>query len=108
MIALILILLILLSFDGVYSFNPCIHIAQFPSLKSNSQKVRLGNYILSSSTIKLQLVTEANTAESFDASAWLNPNTRGGVLVWCALLTLIPIGIYQYFISTGLEPVRHS
>lgn len=43
--------------------------------------------------------------EGFDASAWLNPNTRGGVLVWAGLLTLIPIAVYQYFISTGLDPV---
>ena len=39
----------------------------------------------------------------FDVSAWLNINTRGGVLVWCAILTVIPIAAYAYFVSTGLE-----
>ena len=39
----------------------------------------------------------------FDVSAWLNINTRGGVLVWCAILTIIPIAAYAYFVSTGLE-----
>ena len=29
----------------------------------------------------------------FDPAAWLNPNTRGGVIVWSFLLILIPIGI---------------
>ena len=29
----------------------------------------------------------------FEPSAWLNPNTRGGVIVWSFLLILVPIGI---------------
>lgn len=36
-------------------------------------------------------------------SAWLNPNTRGGVIVWSFLLILIPVAFYEYFVSTGLE-----
>ena len=39
----------------------------------------------------------------FDISAWLNINTRGGVLVWCAILIVIPVAAYAYFVSTGLE-----
>lgn len=50
--------------------------------------------------------TTSEEESGFDPAAWLNPNTRGGVLVWCGLLTLVPVGVYQYFISTGLEPVR--
>lgn len=41
--------------------------------------------------------------QGFDISPWLSTNTRGGVLVWSALLTLIPIGFYYYFIGQGLE-----
>eukprot|EP01036_Dinobryon_divergens_P024901 gene24901-33392_t len=48
--------------------------------------------------------TTSEEESGFDPAAWLNPNTRGGVLVWCGLLTLVPVGVYQYFISTGLEP----
>lgn len=35
--------------------------------------------------------------EGFDLGAWFNPNTRGGVLVWSGLLTLVPLGVYNYF-----------
>lgn len=42
-------------------------------------------------------------ADGFDPAAWLNPNTRGGVLVWAGLLTLIPVGFYNFFVSTGME-----
>jgi hypothetical protein len=42
-------------------------------------------------------------ATGFDLSAWFNPNTRGGVLVWAALLTILPISVYQYYVSTGLD-----
>lgn len=46
---------------------------------------------------------DGNKVVDFDISAWLNINTRGGVLVWCAILTIIPIAAYAYFVSTGLE-----
>lgn len=46
---------------------------------------------------------DASSDGGFDLAAWFNPNTRGGVLVWSALLTLVPIAFYQYFVSTGIE-----
>ena len=45
---------------------------------------------------------EEKTAE-FDPAAWLNPNTRGGVLVWCAILLIAPVSIYEYLVSTGMD-----
>ncbi len=45
---------------------------------------------------------EEKNAE-FDPSAWLNPNTRGGVLVWCTLLLIIPVTIYNYLVSIGMD-----
>lgn len=36
-------------------------------------------------------------------SRWFNPNTRGGLLVWCFLLCLIPYSIYKGLVSTGLD-----
>ena len=45
-------------------------------------------------------------SDGFDLKAWFNPNTRGGVIVWCALLLAVPIGAYNYLISTGLEDTK--
>lgn len=42
-------------------------------------------------------------SDQFDLGAWFNPSTRGGVIVWCVILTLIPVGFYQYFVSTGVD-----
>lgn len=42
----------------------------------------------------------------FDAAAWLNPNTRGGVIVWSVILILIPIGFYNFFVATGMEETK--
>ncbi len=41
--------------------------------------------------------------EGFDPAAWFNPSTRGGVLVWAVLLTLIPIACYSFFTFQGYE-----
>jgi len=38
---------------------------------------------------------------TFDVSAWLNPNTRGGVITWSVLLILIPIAVNNFVVSTG-------
>ena len=36
-------------------------------------------------------------------AAWFSPNTRGGILVLCGLLTLVPLAVYKVLISSGLE-----
>jgi hypothetical protein len=41
--------------------------------------------------------------DGFDPAAWLNPNTRGGVLVWSAILTVIPVGLYNVLVSSGMD-----
>jgi hypothetical protein len=63
------------------------------------------NKLSRSFQIKLSSTDEIVPEEKqgFDISPWLSTNTRGGVLVWSALLTLIPIGFYYYFIGQGLE-----
>ena len=48
-------------------------------------------------------VEESVRAEGFNLAAWFDIGTRGGVLVWSGLLTLIPIFIYNYFLSQGYE-----
>eukprot|EP01038_Epipyxis_sp_PR26KG_P008832 gene8832-11922_t len=52
--------------------------------------------------------SDLNVSENngFDIAAWFNPNTRGGVIVWCFILVTIPVGFYNYFISTGLEETK--
>lgn len=72
--------------------------SNIPLQKSLSEKI--------SRDLSLQVSTDDKGEEKlveFDISAWLNINTRGGVLVWCAILTIIPIAAYAYFVSTGLE-----
>lgn len=43
---------------------------------------------------------------SFDLASWFNPSTRGGVITWSSVLIIIPIIIYNYLISTGIEDVQ--
>lgn len=47
--------------------------------------------------------TDSSEADRFDLGAWFNPNTRGGVIVWSGILLVIPFGINNYLVSTGLE-----
>ena len=47
--------------------------------------------------------TDTEEADRFDLAAWFNPNTRGGVIVWSGILLVIPFGINNYLVSTGLE-----
>ena len=48
----------------------------------------------------------ASSDDKFDLSAWLNPNTRGGVIVLSIILVLVPVGFYNYFVSTGMEETK--
>jgi hypothetical protein len=47
----------------------------------------------------------AATAEEggFDLRAWLDPNTRGGVIVWGFVLFLVPYLAYQFFVAAGVD-----
>jgi len=40
-----------------------------------------------------------NKNEGFDAAAWLNPNTRGGVIVWSTILLILPVIFYNFLVS---------
>ena len=58
----------------------------------------------SAEVTRLHAGTETADEEGgFDAAAWLNINTRGGIIVWSGILTLVPIVVYQYFIGQGYE-----
>jgi hypothetical protein len=50
--------------------------------------------------------TDSNEEGPFDLAAWFNPNTRGGVIVWSMLLLIVPVGINNYLVSTGLESTK--
>lgn len=52
----------------------------------------------------LMMGDSAEELGGFDAVAWLNPNTRGGVIVWSVILTLIPIAGYNVLVSGGMDP----
>lgn len=104
----------ILTLQGAYSFT-----APFKSsavvyrslsaknVRSNSLPTKQFSNVQPSRDLALQVSTNEGKPEEkmveFDVSAWLNINTRGGVLVWCAILTVIPIAAYAYFVSTGLE-----
>jgi Protein of unknown function (DUF3007) len=54
-----------------------------------------------------RLFSSAEAEEGkFEPIKWLDINTRGGIIVWSGILTLIPIGFYNYFISQGYEESR--
>jgi hypothetical protein len=72
-------------------------------------KVTNRNLLSRLNTPKTNTVLQASTETAeedgpFDISAWFNPNTRGGVLVWSVLLILIPVGANNYLVSTGMDP----
>ncbi len=45
----------------------------------------------------------AGERDGFDLAAWFNPNTRGGVLTWSVILTIIPFGVYNVLVSSGMD-----
>jgi hypothetical protein len=47
---------------------------------------------------------EVSQAEGFDPKAWINPNTRGGVIVWSVILTILPVLFYDYIVGNGMDP----
>jgi hypothetical protein len=51
-------------------------------------------------------VEQEEAKDGFDPAAWLNINTRGGVIVWSFILLLVPVGVYNYLVSTGLEDTK--
>ena len=51
----------------------------------------------------LQAASSDDEPTPFDLGAWFNPNTRGGVIVWSFLLTLLPIGGYNVLVSGGMN-----
>ena len=59
--------------------------------------------IISHSSHQPSLKMASSDESSPDISAWLNPNTRGGVIVWSIILISFPIALYSYFVGTGIE-----
>ena len=108
-----LVVLSLLCLNGLYAFSSPYKIASVSRQGLHSRVINRNSIFKNPSVEKLMkdsslLVSTGGDKEEeklveFDVSAWLNINTRGGVLVWCAILTVIPIAAYAYFVSTGLE-----
>ena len=108
-----LVVLSLLCLNGAYAFSSPYKIAAVSRQGLHSKVINHNSIFKKASVEKLQkssslLVSTGGDKDEeklveFDVSAWLNINTRGGVLVWCAILTVIPIAAYAYFVSTGLE-----
>lgn len=88
----------------------------FPSGKNHVTSMFVHNVrvrgpnVYSRSRSSLKAVADADSNDTkegdFDIKAWFNPNTRGGVIVWSFLLLAFPIGIYNYFVSTGMEDTK--
>ena len=58
------------------------------------------------SSLALSESVEEGGDGAFDPAAWINPNTRGGVIVWSIILVTIPVFVYYYFVGQGLEPTK--
>jgi hypothetical protein len=63
------------------------------------------NVVISQRNLQLN-AAEVEPVQGFEPSAWLNPNTRGGVIVWSVLLTLVPLGAYNFFVASGYEDTQ--
>lgn len=88
------------------SMNSKLAISHFSSEKTLSG---FGNVLLlhtNSPCFKLQSSSNDEELEGFNLAKWFDPNTRGGVTVWSILLISIPLYIYNYFTSTGLESYK--
>ena len=58
------------------------------------------------SPLALSESVEEEVGGKFDPAAWINPNTRGGVIVWSIILVTIPVFVYYYFVGQGMEPTK--
>ena len=58
-------------------------------------------YRIDSTTGLRMSETEANPG--FDLEAWFNPNTRGGVIVWSTILTIIPVLLNNALVESGMD-----
>lgn len=101
---LCLVLLLGVYFSEFAAFTPsrCI-IAKSTRHSSSFNQLSIPKLRFRSNLSLFAQTVDSSSEGGFDLAAWFNPNTRGGVLVWSALLTLLPIAFYQYFISTGIE-----
>ena len=108
---IIYLALLIAHVDGFSRFFSSVKTKSVYSSSSNLHNKYLINKSLSLSINKsnrysnLQMAaTDDTEITSFDLAAWFNPNTRGGVIVWSILITIIPVVGYQYLINTGMNP----
>ena len=47
--------------------------------------------------------TEEDSEGGFDLKAWFNPNTRGGVIVWSIILTVVPVLVNNALVDSGMN-----
>ena len=64
------------------------------------------SFVRPGSPLALSESVEEEADGKFDPAAWINPNTRGGVIVWSIILVTIPVFVYYYFVGQGMEPTK--
>ena len=89
----ILTFLLLIVLQKVTSFKKLNKIS-FPKIK----KVSATTLFLSDSEREIPI-----NKDGFDIAAWFNPNTRGGVLVWSSIITVIPVALYNALVAGGMN-----
>mmetsp|Transcript_28263 Transcript_28263/g.47515 ORF Transcript_28263/g.47515 Transcript_28263/m.47515 type:complete len:216 (-) Transcript_28263:96-743(-) len=99
--------------NGVVSFNlhkpfcssSLVQYAKSEAMRNKNISPITRQFHLFSSNEDTGAVAEGEVA-GFDLSAWLSPNTRGGVIVWTGILILIPVVFYNYFVAQGMEDTK--
>ena len=104
----IILCLSLVFLDCHYSFQSTglLSIIKSNVLKKYQQPINFKLKISSSETNPDVTVNSSETklvTTQDKISAWFSPNTRGGILVLCGLLTLIPLAVYKVLIANGFE-----
>ena len=69
-----------------------------PNLISKSPRKSIHNKIL-----KMTDTGKEISNDGFNLAAWFNPNTRGGVIVWSTIITIIPVALYNTLVAGGMN-----
>ena len=95
MVRIPILLFLLLSISYAFNIPKILNKKSFSPIKPT---LKVNNRLFMSAGEEEQKLND------FDLTAWFNPNTRGGVIVWSGLITIFPVVGYQYLINTGMNP----
>ena len=70
-----------------------------PNLISKSPRKSIYN----NNILKMTDTGKEISNDGFNLAAWFNPNTRGGVLVWSTIITIIPVALYNTLVAGGMN-----